>query len=233
MLFDFNWLTMEELKGDFGTALFTVPIHEVFHSWSFSNAKCLIQILQNSQYIYAHTFHFPSSICTLQLDLCFWNVSYNFSKSPAADGDSLPYSLSPSDQVISHTIFWVAQEHVSVFMLWHRLTERTEQTNKQTYIHTNEAIQKRMQIHPTNSLLSEWMSHTVEPLRQELVPGYILFFVFFVAVPVFFFCVFLFLMKGRQTGLDYFECSSPDSLGLCRHSILEKYRNNIINSKTL
>lgn len=83
----------------------------------------------------------PSVLYILQLDLSSWIHWWIPLK-----------NLAPSDYVTGFK--W--HESASVFVRWHRLTEKTEQTNKHTNKQTNEDI-KFFRIHPTNKSVSQWV----------------------------------------------------------------------------
>lgn len=117
----------------------------------------LLKIFLSSHQYSSALFEFPLSFFLFFLLNIYIIILHNLVKEPFS-GFFLPHTLLLSDQVINHRIS-VAQEHVSVFVLWHRLTEK--KLNVQTTKRTNEAIQKRIKIHPTDRLLREWMSHTV------------------------------------------------------------------------
>lgn len=139
------------------TYTFRFVIFFFVHCLTLTSFGLLKMFLSSHQYSSA-LFEFPLSFFLFfcYIYICIF-ILHNLVKEPFS-GFFLPHTLLLSDQVINHRIS-VAQEHVSVFVLWHRLTEK--KLNIQTTERTNEAIQKRMKIHPTDRLLREWMSHTV------------------------------------------------------------------------
>lgn len=134
------------------------------HCLTLTSFGLLKMFLSSHQYSSA-LFEFPLSFF---LFFCFIYICifilHNLVKEPFS-GFFLPHTLLLSDQVINHRIS-VAQEHVSVFVLWHRPTEK--KLNIQTTKRTNERSNTKTNEDTSHRSPSPWMNESYSSSSRSI-----------------------------------------------------------------
>lgn len=127
--------------------------------WSIKNVPLQSSVFLS--FIWVSTFFL--SFFLFYIYICIF-ILHNLVKEPFS-GFFLPHTLLLSDQFINHRIS-VAQEHVSVFVLWHRLTEK--KLNIQTTKRTNERSNTKTNEDTSHRSPSPWMNESYSSSSRSI-----------------------------------------------------------------